>query len=121
MRVALAVDNNMVTQHFGHCEYFIVYEVEGKEILGTEIVKNPPHQKGYLPKFLKEHEINVVITGNMGQMAVELMDKLGIKCIRGASGNVVDVIHSYIDGSLETSETICNEHMHHQHGDHHSH
>ncbi|MCK5731635.1 MAG: NifB/NifX family molybdenum-iron cluster-binding protein [Tenericutes bacterium] len=114
MRVALAVDNNMITQHFGHCEYFVVYEVENEEIKGSEIIKNPPHQKGHLPKFLKENNINVVITGNMGQMAVNLMNNLDIQCIKGVKGNLVDVINAYVDGSLESKDITCDQHMHHK-------
>ncbi|MCK4551927.1 MAG: NifB/NifX family molybdenum-iron cluster-binding protein [Tenericutes bacterium] len=114
MRVALAIDNDMITQHFGHCEYFVVYEVENKEIKGSEIYKNPPHQKGFQPKFLKENNIDVLITGNIGQMAVNLMNNFGIQCIKGVNGNLVDVINAYVDGSLESNDTVCNQHMHHK-------
>ncbi|XFA98852.1 NifB/NifX family molybdenum-iron cluster-binding protein [Candidatus Izemoplasma sp. B36] len=113
MRIALAVDDNMITQHFGYCEYFVVYEVEDKQIKGSEILKNPPHQKGQLPKYLKENNIDVVITGNMGQMAVNLMANLGIECIRGVKGNLVDVINAYVEGTLESKDTVCNQHKHH--------
>jgi predicted Fe-Mo cluster-binding NifX family protein len=113
MRVALAVDNNMVTEHFGHCEYFVVYDVQNKEIKGSEIVKNPPHQKGLLPKFLKEHQVDVVITGNMGKMAINICNSLGIECFRGVKGQLVDVINSYLDGSLVSNDSECNEHQHH--------
>ncbi len=116
MRIALAVDNNMITEHFGHCEYFVVYDVENNEVQGSEIIKNPPHEKGYLPKFLSGHDINVVITGNIGQMAVNLMENMGIKCIRGVSGKLVDVINCYVDGTLVQNDQVCNQHMHH--GDH---
>lgn len=112
MRVALAVDNNMVTEHFGHCEYFVIYEVENKEIKESEILKNPPHQKGLLPKFLKENNVNVVITGNMGKMAINLMNSLGIECYRGVKGNLVDVINSFVNGTLESADLECNQHQH---------
>ncbi len=113
MRVALAVDNNMITEHFGHCEYFVVYEVENKEIKGSEIVKNPPHQKGALPKFLKEHNINVVIVGNMGKMAINLCNGLGVECYRGVKGELVEVINSFVEGTLVSTNAECNEHQHH--------
>ena len=115
MRVALAVDNNMITQHFGHCEYFIVYDVENKEIKGSEIIKNPPHQKGYLPKFLKQHNIEVVITGNIGQMAVKNLCGIGIECFKGVKGKLVDVINSYLAGTLISNDEVCTQHMHHSH------
>lgn len=120
MRVALAVDNNMITEHFGHCEYFVIYDVENKEIKGSEIIKNPPHQKGALPKFLKEHRVDVIITGNMGKMAVNLMKNLDIECYRGVKGELVDVINAYIDGTLEFDDRECEEHMgeNHEHKNH---
>ncbi|MDC7243531.1 MAG: NifB/NifX family molybdenum-iron cluster-binding protein, partial [Sphaerochaetaceae bacterium] len=98
----------IVAEHFGHCEYFVVYEVENKEIKGSEIIKNPPHQKGALPKFLKGHEINVLVTGNMGKMAVNLCNELGIECYRGAEGDPVEVINSYLAGTLVSDDSECN-------------
>ena len=29
MRIAVARDGNMVSEHFGHCEQFVLYDVEG--------------------------------------------------------------------------------------------
>lgn len=113
MRVALAVDNNMITEHFGHCEYFVVYDVENKKIEGSEIIKNPPHQKGALPKFLKQHDVDVVIAGNMGKMAINICTSLGIECFRGVKGQLNDVINNFVNGTLESSDLECNEHKHH--------
>lgn len=120
MRVALAVDNNMITEHFGHCEYFVLYDVENKEIKGSEIVKNPPHQRGALPKFLKKHRVDAIITGNMGKMAVNLIKSLNIECYRGVKGELVDVINAYVDGTLQFDERECDEHMsqNHEHKNH---
>jgi len=111
MRIALAVDNNMITEHFGHCEYFVVYDVENKEIKGSEIIKNPPHQKGALPKFLREHKVNVVITGNMGKMAINVCNSLGIECIRGVKGQLIEVINSYVNGTIVSDNSECNDHQ----------
>lgn len=121
MKVALAVDNNMITEHFGHCEYFVVYEVSGKEVLGSEIIKNPPHQTGFLPKFLKEHDIDVVITGNMGKNAVNRLKALDIEYYLGVKGKLVDVLNQYLEGTLVSNEEVCSQHMHHEHGHHHEH
>lgn len=116
MRVALAVDGLFVTEHFGHCEKFVVFTVEDKNIVKQEEIQNPPHQKGLLPKFLKGHSIDVVLVGNMGQMAVNLMNQLGIECLRGVSGKIEDVIQAYLKGTLESTDVQCN----HQHGEGHN-
>ncbi len=118
MRIALAVDNNMITEHFGHCEYFVVYDVEGKDVSGSEIIKNPPHQRGFLPKFLKDNNIDVIITGNMGKMAVNNLKDLGVECYLGVTGNMIDVLNSYLDGTLVSNDEICEQHMHHSHHGH---
>ncbi len=115
MRVAIAVENGQISSHFGHCEQFMVYNISENEIMSTEIIKNPPHQKGFLPKFLNEHNINCLITGNIGAMAVNLLDELGIETIRGCRGSADEVISKYLSNSLESTNEICEEHAHHKH------
>ena len=51
MKIAIASDRGMVTQHFGHCEHCHIYEVEGNEVVSSEKVKNPGHRPGFLPVF----------------------------------------------------------------------
>ncbi len=119
MKVALAVDNNMITEHFGHCEYFVIYDIEDKVAKGSQIVKTPPHQKGFLPKFLKEHNVDVVITGSMGKMALNNFKNLDIECYLGVKGQMIDVLNEYLEGTLVSNEEACGNHSHH--GEHHHH
>lgn len=133
MRIAIAVDNNTVTDHFGHCEYFLIYDIENNEKKGSEILKNPPHKTGALPKFLKSHNVDVVITGNMGDMAKKVMKGFKIEVICGVSGSATEVIESYLNKTLKGSEGNCektgrhdhhnhyNRHDHYDHHDHHNH
>ncbi len=119
MRVAFAVNNNMITEHFGYCEYFVVYDILDNVSVGSEIIKNPPHQRGLLPRFLKERNINVVVAGNMGRMAAENLKVNNIECYLGVSGRLVDVLNQYLEGKLKSNGVICNQHMHHGEGHHH--
>lgn len=50
MRIAEAEGKN-VTEHFGHCEGFLIYDAENGEILKEEMVLNPWHKPGFLPNF----------------------------------------------------------------------
>ncbi|MDD3129357.1 MAG: NifB/NifX family molybdenum-iron cluster-binding protein [Candidatus Izemoplasmatales bacterium] len=113
MRLAIAIKDNEIAQHFGHCDYFHVHNIENKQVKSTETVKNPPHQKGMLPKFLKEHNVDVLITGNLGSLAVSNLEALGIQAIRGVNGEPKEILKCYIDGTLESSDAICDEHMNH--------
>ena len=113
MKIALAVSNNLVTNHFGHCDYFIVYDIVDKQVIGSDIIKNPPHQKGYLPNFLRDLGVDCIITGNMGEMAVKMFEDFGIKAYRGVDGEAATVIEKFLQGELETTDSICNDHSNH--------
>jgi predicted Fe-Mo cluster-binding NifX family protein len=112
-KVAIATSGNMISNHFGHCEYFIVYDIDGKTITGSTIIKNPPHQKGYLPNYLKQEGVDVLITGNIGEMAVKMLEDLGIEVYRGINDQATEVIAHYLEGTLVSSDVICREHMNH--------
>jgi predicted Fe-Mo cluster-binding NifX family protein len=111
MKVAVAAqreaDVRYVTEHFGHCESFIFYQVENGETKEVEEVENPGHQPGFLPEFLGEKGIDLVIAGGMGARAIELFNAKGIKVIIGAAGEVSKVISDYAGGCLETSGSTC--------------
>lgn len=113
MKVALSTKNNMITEHFGHCDYFVVYEIENNEIKSSHLIKNPPHQKGYLPKFLKGEGIDVVIAGGIGQMAVNMLKELGVECYVNISGEVSDVIERFLNNELNKDGQPCTEHQNH--------
>ena len=113
MKIAVASENNMVSQHFGHCEGFEVYDVENNKIINKQLIQNPGHKPGFLPNFLKDMGVNVIISGGMGNGAVEIFNEKNIKVITGAEGNSEKACKSYLNGELKSTESICNEHEHH--------
>jgi len=115
MRIAIASDNGKVTGHFGHCEGFIVFDEEGGNIVKEEFIQNPGHKPGFLPKFLAERNIDVIISGGMGGGAVNLFNENGIEVILGASGDSRNAAEAYLRGELKSSESVCHEHRHHHH------
>lgn len=114
MKVALAVSDNMVTEHFGHCDKFVVYEINDKKIIGTETIQNRPHQRGFLPNFLRGNGINCVITGNIGEIASKILDQFGIIIYKGVHGTAPEIIAKYLEGTLESTNQECSNHEHHE-------
>jgi predicted Fe-Mo cluster-binding NifX family protein len=112
MKIAVAVDGNSVSEHFGHCEGFKLYEVENKEIKSQDFIPNPGHKPGFLPRFLSEKGVNVIIAGGMGTTAQVLFNQNTIEVITGASGVPNDVIREYISGNLESTNEACEGHGH---------
>lgn len=113
MRIAVARDGNMVSEHFGHCEQFVLYDVEGTTIKKETVVDSPPHEPGVLPVFLQKQGANVVITGGMGRRAIDLLEMNGVKVVTGVTGGIKDVVDAYLAGTLVGTGGVC-EH----HGDH---
>jgi len=114
MKVAVAAQGDQVSQHFGYCELFRIYTIENKAVVKVEDVKNPGHRPGYLPVFLKENGVNVIIAGGMGGSAVDLFNENGIEVIMGNLGPTEDIISKYIAGKLESTGSACHDHTMHQ-------
>jgi Mrp family chromosome partitioning ATPase/predicted Fe-Mo cluster-binding NifX family protein len=112
-KIAVASENEMVTEHFGHCANFNVFEVQGNQIVKSESIPNPGHKPGFLPNFLNEMGVNVIISGGMGSGAIEIFNEKGIEVIIGASGNAKAAVQAYLQGSLKSTGSVCHDHQHH--------
>ncbi len=111
-KIAVASDNGKVAGHFGHCEAFIVFHAEDKEIVKVETIASPEHRPGFLPVFLAEQGVDVIISGGMGGGAVNLFNENNIEVIIGAQGGAQEAAEAYLDGSLVSTGSICREHQH---------
>jgi len=115
MKIAIASEGNMVSNHFGYCEGFTVYEVEDNRVAEKQFIENPGHRPGFLPVFLKEKDVKVVISGAMGALAQQLFNENRIEIIVGASGKCDDIIKKYLTGQLKSTGSVCEEHSHEGH------
>jgi predicted Fe-Mo cluster-binding NifX family protein len=118
MKIALATDDNMgldaiLSHHFGRCPYYVVVDVEGKEVKDVNSVKNPFYeshgQTGEVPTFIHSLGADVIIAGGMGPKAIGFFQQLGIQAITGASGMVRSVINSYMSGQIDDA-VPCSDH-----------
>jgi len=113
MKIAVASEKEMVTEHFGHCEEFMIFDTENNQIVKSETIANPGHKPGFLPNFLADRGVNVIISGGMGGGAVEIFNERNIEVIVGAKGNAKAAVEAYLEGSLKSTGSVCHEHQHH--------
>ncbi len=113
MIIAVASEKNTVAGHFGHCENFTLFNTDGDKITGKTVLENPGHKPGFLPNYLNDQRVNVIIAGGMGAGAIEIFNEKGIEVITGASGDNEAAAVAYLKGELKSSGSICNQHAHH--------
>ncbi len=112
MKISVASEGTMVSQHFGHCEGFHIFTVTDNQVIKKDFMPNPGHAPGLLPNLLHNADVNVIIAGGMGGGAVEIFNEHNIAVVTGAAGNVEDVVKEYLNGNLKSSNSICSEHQH---------
>lgn len=115
MKIAIASEGKNVSGHFGHCEGFTIYESQDSKVLNKSFTENPGHRPGFLPVFLKDLGVNIIIAGGMGATAQELFNENKIEVVVGASGSCDDVIEKYLCDELKSTGSVCREHQHEGH------
>ena len=113
MKIALPSRGNQVDGHFGHCEYFTVFSVdENKHIVSEERVDPPAGCgcKSNIVSILSEMGVSVMLAGNMGGGAVNVLNSHGIEVYRGCSGELRTVAESWLAGNINDSGAGCNSH-----------
>jgi predicted Fe-Mo cluster-binding NifX family protein len=110
MKLAIPVANGRLSMHFGHCEEFVLVEVdpEEKKILSNTKLESPPHEPGVLPRWLHEMGATHIIAGGMGRRAQQLFQQNGVNVVLGAPCETPEALASaYLAGTLELGENIC--------------
>jgi predicted Fe-Mo cluster-binding NifX family protein len=118
MKIALPSRQNQVDEHFGHCEYFTVFTVNDKhEILSEETVSSPTSCgcKSNIAQTLAQMGVKMMLAGNMGQGAVNVLHGCGIDVLRGCTGDVKEVVEQWLAGTLADSGIACSLHEHECH------
>ncbi len=116
MKLAVPTRNNFVDDHFGHCEAFTIFTVDANnKIENAEILPSPQECgcKSNIAAILKEKGVSVMLAGNMGGGALNVLQHHGIQVVRGCSGDVHKVAEDFLAGNIEDSGIGCHNHQHH--------
>jgi predicted Fe-Mo cluster-binding NifX family protein len=119
MKIALPSRQNQVDEHFGHCEYFTIFTVGEKNTISSQEIVSSAEGcgcKSNIALTLKEMGVELMLAGNMGQGAVNVLNSVGISVLRGCSGDVKQVTEAWLAGRLKDSGVACKLH---EHGCHH--
>ncbi len=116
MKIALPSCQNQIDDHFGHCEYFTVFTIDdiNSKILSQETVPSPAGCgcKSNIAQTLSDMGVKIMLAGNMGDGAVNVLKNSGIDVLRGCSGDVEEAALEWMAGSVIDSGDSCHEHEH---------
>jgi len=110
MKIAIPVAGGRLAMHFGHCDEFILFEVdeERRVVVASEQVPSPEHEPGLLPEWLAAQGATAVIAGGMGIRAQRLFAESGITVLTGAPADEPQlIVQAYLDGELDLGENVC--------------
>lgn len=111
MKVAVVKAGELVSPHYGQAEGFVLVEIDGGRVQSRSMVPAPSeHSCGGLAQLFMQHGVDTVIVGGIGGGAVQHLNAAGVNIIAGASGNIEDVLSSYVEGTLVPGDAVCGGH-----------
>jgi predicted Fe-Mo cluster-binding NifX family protein len=105
--------NASVDQRFGRCQYFLIVDMETMNVksISNESAMSSGGAGVQAAQIVTKEEVDVVITGNIGPNAFQILQATGIKVFTGAEGTIEDAIESYKKGALrETGSANVESH-----------
>jgi predicted Fe-Mo cluster-binding NifX family protein len=115
MKIAVPTRGNVVDDHFGHCEKYTLFTIDkDNKIEHSETLPSPQGCgcKSNIAGILQQKGVTVLIAGNMGDGALNVLTMHGIDVYRGNTGDVRHTVESFLLGKVSDSGEGC-----HNHGD----
>jgi predicted DNA-binding protein (UPF0251 family)/predicted Fe-Mo cluster-binding NifX family protein len=112
MKIAVPSRDGLIDEHFGHCKEFLVFRVEGKELVAEKTIPSPESCgcKSGVAADLARAGVTHLVAGNMGEGAVRVLGANGIAVVRGASGDPKKAAQDFLDGTIKDSGAGCAGH-----------
>jgi predicted Fe-Mo cluster-binding NifX family protein len=107
MKIAIPASSDKLEANldprFGRCQYFLIVDSDSMDFnaIPNDSI-NAAHGAGIqAAQIIANMGVDVVITGNVGPNAFNVLFASGIKIVTGASGNIKDVIEKFKSGQLK--------------------
>ena len=97
MKIAVPTRDGHIDDHFGHCAYYTIFDIEDKQIVATSRLDSPKGCgcKSNIASVMEEMGIELMLAGNMGN---EIVGKLGMKNL--SKGVKVEVTEEHVSVNI---------------------
>ena len=112
MKIAVPTRDGHIDDHFGHCAYYTIFDIEEGKIVATSRLDSPEGCgcKSNIASEMEAMGIEVMLAGNMGEGAKNKLEAHNIRVVRGCSGAVESVIEAFLKGYIFDSGVGCAAH-----------
>ena len=109
-KVAIPIAGEQLSEYFGQCNYYRVFEIENGVIL-TNMKETPPDQQiEMLPEWASSQNITDVITYKIDKRIISLFSRKKINLFVGVRvGTPDELIEDYLNGTLQSDKNIIRE------------
>jgi len=109
-RVAIPVSDEFLSEYFGECQHYEIFEVEGKIVDKKEAIFPGGTTTSELPIWLKEQGITDVIVYKVNRKILNLFAAQKVSLFVGIPQNSPEkLVDAWLEGKLESDERIISE------------
>jgi predicted Fe-Mo cluster-binding NifX family protein len=110
MRIAISSSGTdqsaQVDPRFGRCQYFLIIDTENHS---SKTVPNAANAAGggagiQAAQTVADHDVDTVLTGNIGPNAHTALQAADITVLTGVSGTVAEALQAFIDGKYTAAQ-----------------
>ena len=113
MKIAIPTKQDQVDNHFGHCDFFTIFELnEQFDVIGKEKLEAGKvcGCKSNLTDDLVQKGVNLLLAGGIGEGAIRKLNAENIEVIAGFNGNIETAVETWKRKDFSSNFTICTEH-----------
>jgi len=109
-RVAIPVSNDYLSEYFGECQHYEIFEVDGKIVDKKEAAFPGGTTTSELPVWLKEQGITDVIVYKVNRQILNRFAGEKVNLFVGIPQNSPEkLVEAWLEGKLESDEQIISE------------
>ena len=109
-RIAIPVTNGELSEYFGKCSHYLVFDIMGKRINENELQVPGFEDVGRMPQWAMENGITDIITYKLDKKIIMLFSQYKINLFVGISRNTPgQLIEDFMNGKLVSDQDIIKE------------
>lgn len=109
-RVAIPIDNNKLSEFFGSCSYFVLFEINGNSVQQKTIELPVDIDTVEIPAWLKTQNITDVVAYKVNPKIISLFAANKVNLFLGTSlQEPQKIIDHYLQGKLESDNQLISD------------